>query len=206
MSPPARETYCFSPCVRLSICLSVHHKILWTQHLLSFSRAFLKLCMCFIKVWRCAWRLAVILRLILSLFVRSLNLVIVGLKTYRHWIFCEHSYSYIYTWIFWNAAGVFVKVWKCACFLSAYPQINFCHFICSFNLAQLLLKAYRQSGKLVNATPHTMVPGSFWKFACVFVTWSEDVHVIWLYSSNYFLSQYSQFELNQVWLNFYQNI
>ena len=37
----------------------------------SFTRIFLKLCMCFFKVWRCAWGLAVILRLFLSLFLQS---------------------------------------------------------------------------------------------------------------------------------------
>ena len=50
----------------------------------SLSRIFLIFAGVFVKVWRCAWRLTVLLRLIFCHYFRSLNLVIIWLKAYRH--------------------------------------------------------------------------------------------------------------------------
>ena len=62
----------------------------------------------FVKVWRCAWGLAVIIRLIFCHFFCSLNLVIFGstsTEAYSHWLSCERNSSY-------NVTGYLCWMWN----------------------------------------------------------------------------------------------
>ena len=48
-------------------------------------------------------------------------------------------------------------------------HIKFCHFFRIVNLVVFGIKAYRDTGYLVNTTPPTILVGTFSNFACVFV-------------------------------------
>ena len=88
------ETYCFScASICLSVHLTVHPNILGTQLLLQFRGVFLKLCRCFYQGLKMCMTLCSNPKSILSLFCSS-DLVILGLKAFRHWVSCECNSSY----------------------------------------------------------------------------------------------------------------
>ena len=81
-----------------------------------------------VKVWRCAWRLAVILRLFLFTFFRSSNLVIFGLNAFRHW-------GILWTQLVGTVLKLcrcFVKVWRCAWHLAVILRLIFVIFFSQF--------------------------------------------------------------------------
>ena len=88
----------------------------------------------FVKVWRCELRLALIIRLILSLF-RSSNLVGFGstsTKAYSHYVSCEHN-SYNFTW----TAHIIIN-----CFPNDGCAIVYCiSQISSLDMKSILLKS-----------------------------------------------------------------
>ena len=75
------------------------------------------------------------------------------------------------------------------------PEIIFYHFFPIFNLdifRALILQICIWSMYLVSATPPTVFGESFWNFTGV-LRWSEDMHIVFSESWNYFLSLFSHF-------------
>ena len=70
-----------------------------------------------------------------------------------------------------NIAGVFKGLRMCMRYY-CNPHINFCYFFRSLNFVIFWLNFYHipvDTGCLVDATPPTILPGSFLNFAGVFV-------------------------------------
>ena len=104
----------------------------------SFSQIFVKHCRCFFNVCRFVWRLAVILRIVLSL-VCSLNVVfficVPSTNAYRHWVSSSSSYSF---------SQNSMKLKKCCCEdvkmymrFGCNAQLNFVTFFAVWTLSSL---------------------------------------------------------------------
>ena len=95
------------------------------------------------KVWRCAWGLAVILRLIfVTLFSQSLLAQLLP-KHIDTWYLRTQLVVQFYPGLFFKLCRFFVKVWRCAWCLAVILRllfVTFLHFELSHFLAQLLLK------------------------------------------------------------------
>ena len=96
----------------------------------------------FYNVWRCAWRFAAILRLLLATFFRSLDLVIFGLKAFRHWVSCECNSSYSLSRIISELCRCFYQGLKMCMTFCCNPQINFFSLIHSSDIIILVLRAF----------------------------------------------------------------
>ena len=71
---------------------------------------------------------------------------------------------------FWNFAGAFVMVWRCACGLDIIHRLFFVTFSAIWTIFQAwTLSKGIDSGYLVCATPSTVLCRSFWNFTGVFV-------------------------------------
>ena len=118
----------FSP----SVCLTVRHKIVWKQLLVQFRQdIFWKIAGVFIKVWRCVWHLAVILRWIQSLFLQFELKSILGLKHYALGILWAPLLLQFYpNLFFFNFA-----VWICTLRLTVILTFIFVTYFFSFFFA-----------------------------------------------------------------------
>ena len=79
-----------------------------------------------------------------------------------------------------------------------YPEIIFCHFFRNLNLV-IFRRFYYQSEKIVGTLCAQLLLQFYidsFETSQVFCTWSEDMHVVWIYSSDYFLSLFPQVELS----------
>ena len=104
-------------------------------------------------------------------FFRNSDLVILGLKTFRHWVSCERNSSYSFSQIVWNVASVFLKVWRCAW---RFAVNYFCHLFTHWTWSFWGLK-HLDTGYLVNATPPTVLATSS-ETLQVFLSRSANVH------------------------------
>ena len=163
------DTYIVFPCA--SVCLSVCLTNSLSQNLVNatstvLAGSFWNFADVFFKVWRCAWHLAVILRLTFCYFffaVRTSSFL--GLK-HLNTGYLVNATPIFLAGSFWNFAGVFLKVWRCAWHLAVILKLNFVTFS-HFELNQFLPK-HIGTGYPVNAAP-TILPGCFWNFEAVFV-------------------------------------
>ena len=78
-----------------------------------------------------------------------------GLKAYRHWVYCESYSIYSFTWIFLKLCSCFCKGLKIRKTFSCNPQIQLCYLFSQF------LPKHLGTGYLVNATALIILPGSF---------------------------------------------
>ena len=121
----------------------------------SFSWISLKLCRCFCQgltmcmMFGCNPQINFLL-----LFSQFYNLVIFGLKAFRHWVSCEHNSLYSCSWISLKLCRCFCQSLKMCMMFDCNAQINFCHFcpysayqylslFCSSDLIIFGLKAFR---------------------------------------------------------------
>ena len=78
-----------------------------------------------------------------------------------------------------------------------YPEIIFCHFFRNLNLV-IFRRFYYQSEKIVGTLCAQLLLQFYidsFETSQVFCTWSEDMHVVWIYSSDYFLTLFRQLNL-----------
>ena len=79
-----------------------------------------------------------------------------------------------------------------------YPEIIFCHFFRNLNLV-IFRRFYYQSEKIVGTLCAQLLLQFYidsFETSQVFCTWSEDMHVVWIYSSDYFLTLFPPVELS----------
>ena len=65
-------------------------------------------------------------------FFTSVNLVILGLNAYIHWVLCERN-SYNFTWIILKLCWCFCQCLKMCMTFGCNPQMKFCHIFRSLN-------------------------------------------------------------------------
>ena len=119
MSPPNRVRRHIVFPIRPSVCLSIWLSVTKSHERnssYSFSQIFLKLCRCFCQGLKLNMTVSCNPQIIFSHFFCSSDLVIFGLKAYRHWVSCERNsfYSLTSSKIFLKLCRCFVKVWRCA--------------------------------------------------------------------------------------------
>ena len=157
-----------------------------------------------VKVWSCARNLAVIFRFYLLLFSQFELCHFWDRFLPKHidtGYLVNATPPTILAWSFWNLAGMFVNVWKCAWRLTVILRLIFVTFL-QFGLSYFL--AWLQpkhiiTWYLVNATSHTMLAGTSWNFAGVKVwrcAWGFGVIL------RLFLLLFLQFELCHFWIRF----
>ena len=127
--------------------------------------SFLKLCRCFVKVWRCAWCLAVILRLIFVTFSLS-ELASFGFKAFRHWLSCELNSSNRFCHIFLKLCMCFRQCLKMCMTIGCNPRLHWEYL--AVRTTWFLGFKHLDTGYLVNATPPTVLAWSFY-----------TLHVFW---------------------------
>ena len=106
---------------------------------------------------------------------------------------------------------ILLKLYRCCvhalkiCMWFGYnPQINFCHFFRNLNLA-IFSDIFTMK---VNGQWVPCVRNSSYSFMLIHLkfyvlwAWSEDMHVVWISSLDYFLSFFSQFELSHFFGHF----
>ena len=79
-----------------------------------------------------------------------------------------------------------------------YPEIIFCHFFRNLNLV-IFRRFYYQSERIVGTLCAQLLLQFYidsFETSQVFCTWSEDMHVLWIYSSDYFLTLFPPVELS----------
>ena len=83
------------------------------------------------------------------------------------------------------------------------PQINFCHFFGNLNLA-IFGHFDNESEWTVGTLCAQLLQFHVNCFKTLYVlwAWSEDMHMVWIKSSNYFLSFFSQIELSHFFGHF----
>ena len=108
----------------------------------SFNRIFLTLCRCFCLGLKICMTFCCNPRINFCCFFCSLNLVIFGLKSFRHWVPCERN-SYSFNRIFLTLCRCFCLGLKICMTFCCNPRINFCCFFCSLNLVIFGLKSFR---------------------------------------------------------------
>ena len=103
---------------------------------------------------------------------------------------------------------ILLKLYRCFChdlkicmWFGYYLEIIFCHFFRNLNLVILgvfTIIVY-QSEKIVGTLCAQLLLQFYidsFETSQVFCTWPEDMHVVWIYSSDYFLSLFPQVELS----------
>ena len=76
----------------------------------SFIRIISKVCRYLCQVLTMCMTFGCNPQIIICYFFGSSDLVIFGLKAFRHWVFCERHFSHFLPGSFGNSAGVFVEV------------------------------------------------------------------------------------------------
>ena len=161
-------------------------------------RSFWNFACVFFVVWGCAWGLHIIVRSFLSLF-RIVNVVIFHPQYidsgYLLWAqlllqFCTDCFETLHV--------LFFMVCWCACslglivrtFSSTFPHCELSQFSPSIYRHWVLVP-------LVSATSLTVLYRSFWNFAYI-CSWYEDVHMVWIYLLDHFMSLFPHCELSHI--------
>ena len=79
-----------------------------------------------------------------------------------------------------------------------FSEFACCHFFRNLNLV-IFRRFYYQSEKIVGTLCAQLLLQFYidsFETSQVFCTWSEDMHVIWIYSSDYFLTLFPPVELS----------
>ena len=89
-----------------------------------FSKIFLTLCRCFCLGLKICMTFCCNPRINFCCFFRSLNLVIFGLKSFRHWVSCERKSSYSFNRIFLRLSWCLCQGLNMCMPLCCNPHIN----------------------------------------------------------------------------------
>ena len=109
----------------------------------SFNQIFLKLCRSFCQGLKMCMMFGCNPQISFYHVIRSSNLVIFGLKAFRHCVSYKRNSSYSFNQIFLKHCRSFCQGLKMCMIFGCNPQINFYHVIRSSNLVIFGLKAFR---------------------------------------------------------------
>ena len=170
-----RETYCFSSCVRLFICLFVTKSC--ERNSDSFSWIFLKLRRCFCQDLMMCMTFGCNPQISFCYFFHSSDLVSFGFKALRHWVSCKHNSSYSFRPICWKRGRCLCQGLNMCMTFGCTPQIKFCHIFRRLTYS-VSTKAYRRWVSCERKQLLLQFYLDLSKTLQLFLSGSEYVHVI----------------------------